>query len=148
VAHIILHRQLLLRGDELPPAMPQDIALDLRPPQAALARSSRCRPVLGGRPRLARLPRDPRTAPPGSRWRWHARDAGPLRRTARAASRAARSPAITSDALEAGSLPAGPPLGSAAYPHRRADQAATAVATTRRRAEGVKSHCRSTGCTR
>jgi hypothetical protein len=27
VAHIILHGQLLLRGDELPPAMPQRTAL-------------------------------------------------------------------------------------------------------------------------
>jgi hypothetical protein len=37
---------------------------------------------------------DPRTGPPGSRRRWHPRDAGTRGRTARAASRAARLPVI------------------------------------------------------
>src|SRR5215218_4322254 len=56
---------------------------------------------------LAGPPPDPRTAPPGSRRRWSARGGGSLGPTARPASRAVRSPAITSWAIGAASLPSG-----------------------------------------
>jgi len=58
------------------------------------------------RPRWARwASSDPRTAPPDTRRRCHARGAGPLWPTARAARGAARSPDITSCALGTALLP-------------------------------------------
>src|SRR4029453_3850566 len=65
----------------------------------------RARPAAGGRAAPAEPPQDPQTAAPGIRRRWHARGAGSLWPTAQPASRAARSPDITSCAIGKASLP-------------------------------------------
>ena len=84
-------------------------------------RSPWARPAAGARAGPAGLPQDPRTAPPDTRRRCNARGAGSLWPTARAASRAARSPDITSCTL-----------GEASPPNQASGRGCQAAATTRR----------------
>ena len=101
----------------------------------------RARPAPGDRAGLAGPPQDPRTAPRGTQWRWNARDAGSPWPTARAASRAARSPDITSCAIGKASPPSCDTARIGGLPRRCAGQATAPVATTRRDAVPVKPRC-------